>query len=609
MKRVVLALAFLVPALLRAPNPIAAQSMAVTGPPPLPCDLVSCSGAWDVNRAATKNYTGPLFEIDAAGKESRIRQTATHAVDLGQVRSLCGATLTVCRVSEIFDEIGANHLLAPNHDQEAYLAWTASGHLQVITGESQRGAAPYLWAQNVTGLPIGNASRSVVLIGSNAAANTNGFGAFGYIGTTATAGLMYSIAYALPWSAWSFGGQNWALVDEEGFNFTGASLGSSFRGIQDIYAIAAYDHASNKDFLYANGALIAGPHTPNTTINTSPFVALGRDGDGTDNGAAFYEGFILSDVVSDDEAQLITSSARRFYDPDPARNVANATCPTTPEYPNAIFATSPRRLYAAWQGPARTYRRSDGMEFNVAFNGCDLDVAALNRLAGGLSLTVVTAWSQTPTSPGSGSNSNFMTQAIPANQPAYVATGINRKPSDKGIGANGTYLETPHNNYIPAAYSPFAIISVFQLAAPSGRPAVLIDGNDSDGSGNRDRWLWGQGSVTNGIGLARADTGSIVTGPAASANTPHFAALTVDNALPQNLAVYFDGTNSPTRARFSDGFAKGTGTFRLYGNAQSGFYNGLSGDEVIMNAVPNNTELTTLCRNVAAYWETPAARC
>lgn len=66
-----------------------AGERAYTGP----CDLVSCTEAWSIDRAMTTSYDGPLFQLVLASNHTLtldVGQTSGRAADMTTWSGFCG---------------------------------------------------------------------------------------------------------------------------------------------------------------------------------------------------------------------------------------------------------------------------------------------------------------------------------------------------------------------------------------------------------------------------------------------------------------------------------------------------------------------------------------
>ena len=116
------------------------------------CDSTStpCVEAYGVSFAATKNYSGALFQIAVISSPTTVMdvgQNADHSADLTGVLSFCGGTYANCAISKIYNEIqaGTTNVLLPSTYNPPFGPNCVAGGLT---------CACALVIETATGLPI-----------------------------------------------------------------------------------------------------------------------------------------------------------------------------------------------------------------------------------------------------------------------------------------------------------------------------------------------------------------------------------------------------------------------------------------------------------------------
>jgi surface protein len=140
------------------------------------------------------------------------------------------------------------------------------------------------------------------------------------------------------------------------------------------------------------------------------------------------------------------------------------------------LAVGLRRLMSSYSGPALRLRRAnDNVEANFGFTGTELDLAAINTFLGASAGYCTILFDQS-------GNGNNVVQTNPSQQPLFVATGLNGKPT---LHFNSGRFMTNPTNFPP----PFSVIYTARQTGPA-RGRVL--------AGLNNNWLlgWWGGSKT-----------------------------------------------------------------------------------------------------------------
>lgn len=262
-------------------------------------------------------------------------------------------------------------------------------------------------------------------------------------------------------------------------------------------------------------------------------------------------------------------------------------------YTNAAVAYSFRKLRAAYAGSAVRIREDGGnTEADIGFdaNG-DFDTAAAASHIGANNGFIVTWYDQS-------GNGDDATQATAANQPAYVASGINSKPSLSFTATSSQSLKTATDavSIGGTVLSCFAVAYMNSGTDTYGRlVSFLASGqtNDYDNAGsapvilrNVGSQVWG--AYRNNIGLF--DGGSLTYGTALS------------------MASIWDGTNHTNYANGTGGTAEAssgtwgsTGTVRIGTDPAATDWDGQCA-EIILWAVDQTASVSGIYGNHSTYW-------
>lgn len=252
-----------------------------------PCDVgVPCSEAYDVARAATAAYSGPLFQLVRTSDNAtlNIGQTATHIADTSTWSTFCGGVQANCLISKIYAQIhtGPNDLVpsvfdlqfGPHCSTGGAYACACPFTLEAATGlpiATQSGPCEYTLANDglATGIPGGSNPASIMLNGIDAAVNAC-CGTVGMThkyngGDTHGTDFMLMLSYGSVGTPWgNCGGATTYCVgfDVEGnllSSMANLTLGSSPKS---LIAMVNIDPVNKQNSVYANGA--------HQTVTTNP---------------------------------------------------------------------------------------------------------------------------------------------------------------------------------------------------------------------------------------------------------------------------------------------------------------------------------------------------
>jgi len=301
------------------------------------CDnlSVSCVAAYSANRQLRSSYSGKAFKVNNGSTSADIGFTSGHLTDMAAYSAFVGAgspsAVTVYNQGTIGS--GADCIQNTSASQMAFyahgpqLGLFASGEAPPVHAGDPH---TYCRVAGVSGVPVGNAARTIVFIG--------------YLGYTPCCGGMIGLSEALgstpACAMWAIGGNRasqtsgsyYAWIDVEQAYAAGSSGYSGYPTINYQYSaalipavfIAKYDGAGTVTSIVNGVTLYSGalPSTPSDctggliTGGSDASVAdilFGTAGDDTPVPGCFLESMILNGATNSADDAKITTDAERFY--------------------------------------------------------------------------------------------------------------------------------------------------------------------------------------------------------------------------------------------------------------------------------------------------------
>lgn len=255
-------------------------------------------------------------------------------------------------------------------------------------------------------------------------------------------------------------------------------------------------------------------------------------------------------------------------------------------------AWSIRRLLSSYTGPGIRIRASgDDEEEDFGFDGVgDLDTAAIDDFitTHGGSGFIVTWYDQS-------GNGFDISEAVEANQPLYVASGINSKPTVRFDGSNDTLIRASVSSSV---FTGEDEVTTFLLYKPdsTGPDGVILN---YSGGGGADFNIM---DIATDLYFDFAGTGAggriNATKPGGWDDNPHvwecFRMASDDN---QEMLV--DGVSLVSATR-TDVYAANSGTFRL--SAAGNMFKGDLSETIVLKVGEDSTDRTTIRGNLGAYY-------
>jgi prepilin-type N-terminal cleavage/methylation domain-containing protein len=187
-----------------------------------------------------------------------------------------------------------------------------------------------------------------------------------------------------------------------------------------------------------------------------------------------------------------------------------------------------------------------------------------------------------------------VSQAISANQPLYLANGINKLPAVKFSNSSNTRLSS---NTVPlaAGASSYSLIAVWKpsLVTPASGYLIFSQGKASSSSANN-RQCGIYISPTSQYGFHGANNNYVYD--TAVINTSYITVITVNNNLANNISIYTN-SNTPTT-----GASNNPGSLSLLAEAFSvgsvsynnNWFDGLISEVIIFDRMLKKSEITDI---------------
>jgi hypothetical protein len=297
-----------------------------------PCDLVTCAEAWNVDQAATVNYSGPLFQLALIATPTStldIGQTAQHKVDLSTWSAFCGGVQGNCAFSKLYGQIHASV-----NDLLYYPDLACGGSLEIncacpfqlnattglpevplnapcrytIAGASDNAATGVTGGSGsditviATGRNIQTAAQCCNFFGAN-----HRFDAADTPGTDFGMGVQYSNT-----GAFANCGANKAcmIADLEINTISGPDFPAS---PIDLLGIMTWDHVGNTTTGLWNGHS-AWSQTPPVSLAPGNHIHLGGGGDLTQPAPFIFRGgYVMNSVPSGAQETALLANVTAFY--------------------------------------------------------------------------------------------------------------------------------------------------------------------------------------------------------------------------------------------------------------------------------------------------------
>jgi hypothetical protein len=312
------------------------------------CDMITggCAEGWDMTRAVTANYNGPLFQIALFSRPHRtmnVGQTSRHTVDMTAVLSFCGGSYSNCAISKMYAQIrGHSNDAVPNFLNGS--AANAPPNCGNRNGNGPLSCACPLTVDAKSGVPInplntagiecqytlvndqpgagiiGGTSSDIsnVLIGQSASHQTQSCSMFGSMhchncNDTQGQDFGLSISYGFgPYVSCSTSNGYCLFADlESNGKPTSNSISSS-----QFYAVGMMSWAHSTNILsgVTNGHQAWTPQAPQATQDTGTSIHIGGGGDMCSTGSFnFFEGVFTNSVISNADYNSVLANVRAAY--------------------------------------------------------------------------------------------------------------------------------------------------------------------------------------------------------------------------------------------------------------------------------------------------------
>lgn len=543
-----------------------------------PCDVslsAPCAEGYDVARAVTSTYSGPLFQVYNGTTTTDIGQTAQHTANLSTLFTAC-ANSSTCVISKVYAQIGGSA-----NDLRPYL--TSDGGNGSITCTGTYSCAPPVTIDPTNGLPAiatpfptalynsttgetwGGANPTSVFAYTNLAAQSACCGFFGIAHASASAdtagtdflpGLTYGSGHT--YSNCSTSTAVCAMLDIELYMNDGADVTFSLSNASYMTTTAG---GAGTITTYWNNAtpIYAAVPKSGTTLNIGKYPRVGGGGDMSHVYSVMQEGFIASAAWGATDFTNLSTNVSAFYGAR-SKGACSATAdldwrfePNGGQVANngqlsAYLGYSLRRLRASYYGPIATLRRASDnttQTFGPDASGCGIDSTAASSFCSGTTCYVQTLYNQGTFNGANVGNAHDskqdLTQATTASQPSVNFTGLNGYPT---IAFNGSQFLCSGN---PQTNNLGGITAIGWVAkrtgATSGYSAVMNVGGGDQSLG-----------FANASGTLYAFLGTLLSGGAYTEGHWHSAVYEQLSTSTGGLTLYGDNTSI------------GTGTYSAWKN-------------------------------------------